>query len=84
MFSAMMSIELRNTLSNSVSSRLGATLVFDHPSVRSLATHLGNTVFPELFTPDPPDNQAEDLEALDAESLSALLAAELGEDVRRG
>jgi NAD(P)-dependent dehydrogenase (short-subunit alcohol dehydrogenase family)/SAM-dependent methyltransferase/acyl carrier protein len=91
---SLMSIELRNTLSNAVSSRLGATLVFDHPSLRALAGHLGETAFPDLFdaasrrrngvNPETREEDEPDLDSLDAESLSALLAAELGEQARRG
>ncbi len=86
---SLMSIELRKNLSNAVAIRLGATLVFDYPSVRALSHHLGMTAFPDLFEPAQEeqvetDTGGADLDVLDADSLSALLAAELGEDVGRG
>ncbi|HSP26412.1 MAG TPA: beta-ketoacyl reductase [Saliniramus sp.] len=81
---SLMSIEFRNVLSEACASRLGATIVFDHPSVRALATHLADTAFDTLFAQKEEDavSAADDLDGLDAEALAALLASELGDDGR--
>ncbi|MEV6117729.1 type I polyketide synthase [Streptomyces sp. NPDC052109] len=43
-FDSLAAIELRNSLSAELGQRLGATLVFDHPSPEALAGHLGTLV----------------------------------------
>lgn len=82
---SLMSIELRNTLSAAVSSNLGATLVFDYPSINALAMHFKDTRLNDLFETEKPfgKDPAEDisdLASLNADELSAILALELGDD----
>jgi hypothetical protein len=72
---SLMSVELRNALVVRAVARLPATLLFDHPTVAALAQELASGVLADLF-PAPAASPGE-LDALDANALSELLAAEL-------
>jgi acyl transferase domain-containing protein/SAM-dependent methyltransferase/acyl carrier protein len=81
---SLMSVELRNALMARLEARLPATLLFDHPTVTALADFLAGDALAPLFPVEDARSAAvqdgDDLDGLDAAALSALLAAELGED----
>jgi hypothetical protein len=84
---SLMAVELRNLLGSrlELGRPLPATLVFDYPSVESLATYLMNELFGREvdMTPAPTEQDAErdkkmaELEALSEDEAEALLLAEL-------
>jgi hypothetical protein len=84
---SLMAVELRNLLGSrlELDRPLPATLVFDYPSVESLASYLMNELFGREvdMTPVPTEQDAErdkqvaELEALSEDEAEALLLAEL-------
>jgi NADPH:quinone reductase-like Zn-dependent oxidoreductase/SAM-dependent methyltransferase len=84
---SLMAVELRNLLGSrlELDRPLPATLVFDYPSVESLASYLMNELFGRELdkTPAPVEQSAErdkkvaELEALSEDEAEALLLAEL-------
>ena len=77
---SLMAVEMRNALAAQVGVKLTATLLFDQPSVSALAIFLAKGALADLFpTALAPETEA-DLAGLDAAALSALLAAELGDE----
>lgn len=77
---SVQAVDLLEALGARLGRSLPVTMVFDHPTARDLAAALGGTTPP---TPEPPavseDDGADDLEGLDAASLAALIAGELGD-----
>src|SRR5207248_1749078 len=56
---SLMVVELRNVLGRAVRAELSATLLFDHPTVSALASHLASTALRDLFPQHEPKD-AED------------------------
>ena len=77
---SLMAVEMRNALAAQVGVKLTATLLFDQPSVGALATFLAKGALTDLFPTAPAPETEADLAGLDAAALSALLAAELGDE----
>lgn len=88
---SLMAVELRNALSNSLDTTLPATLLFDYPTLETLADFLKSEVLPESAN-GVNDNQADleiesaqqkaimaELEELSDDEAEALLLAELFE-----
>jgi acyl carrier protein/short-subunit dehydrogenase len=70
-FDSLMALELRNTLGSILGITLPATLIFDHPSIESLARYLGEEV---LALALPTEARAERPEDTDRDGLTAILA----------
>jgi len=88
---SLLAVELKNRLEALLGRPLGATLVFDFPTVADLVTHLaslldtdvsGQETPPTRPAPAPPPpatpTDAADLDTLSEHELAALLARELG------
>jgi acyl carrier protein len=85
---SLMAVELRNMLSNSLQAMLPATLLFDYPTIETLADYLAKKVL-SLETVDKTEGEARteadtrraetlaELESLSEEEAEALLLAEL-------
>jgi acyl carrier protein len=54
-FDSLMAVELRDRLATglALTRKLPATLVFDHPSIEDIASHLGGEVLPRRGSPSP-------------------------------
>lgn len=50
-FDSLSAVDLRNRLGAATGLRLPATLLFDYPTVREIAGHLGERIVPELTAP---------------------------------
>jgi acyl transferase domain-containing protein/NADP-dependent 3-hydroxy acid dehydrogenase YdfG len=94
---SLMALELRNMLAQSLKRPLSATLLFDHPTIRGLASHLlslmvvesnaANQKKDEITAYEPPSSTSRDLHS-DLLSMSEaeaeeLLLAELDQEAQR-
>ncbi|HEX4036861.1 MAG TPA: type I polyketide synthase [Acidobacteriaceae bacterium] len=73
---SLMALEFRNLLASALGRSLGATLVFDHPTLGDLADFLGGT-FARRDEPQAADAALEELTALSDAEAEELLKAEL-------
>jgi len=84
---SLMAVELRNALSTLVGQRLHATLIFDYPTIESLANYIANDVMSPVLGQGLPveasmagasiGKKADDLESLSEREAEALLIEEL-------
>ena len=73
---SMMSLEFRNRLEGSLGLKLSATLVWNHPTVRALATYLAGRLDLEIDRPPAAVSEA----AFDAQGPNAVEIMELSEE----
>ena len=94
-FDSLMSVQLRNALSNSLEAKLPATLLFDYPTVEALADYLTKTVLSAAATdqsdkrshsqgvsPKTNEDQAvaiDEIAPLSDDEAEALLLSQLGD-----
>jgi acyl carrier protein len=69
-FDSLMALELRNTLSSVLGVTLSATLIFEHPTIESLARLLGEMLALEL----PAEFQAGSIEVTNQDGLTEIMA----------
>jgi acyl transferase domain-containing protein/acyl carrier protein len=74
---SLATMDLRNRLQSSLAIELPASLVFNHPTVASLAGFLLARLCPEAPAPPAPETAAAELDQLSESELGALLDAEL-------
>jgi hypothetical protein len=80
-----MAVELRNALAQAIGMTLPTTLLFDYPTIGSLADHLIDLLVPdaqdvppaEVPSADEPAAGSDDLDGLSDEEAEALLLEEL-------
>ncbi len=70
---SLMALELRNTLGGVLGIALPATLIFDHPSIESLARHLGENALALVLPMEARAKKSEDENQADLTDILARL-----------